>query len=160
MQTSFSPSNNSVGNSPATNLKWLSSSANAIHVSSASSPHHHQRMYMDRNSSVSFEDAYLIHMGSGPSPEPSSQLGLTLVQNRHLEEEDDEIQTGVMQHSSLIQFDDDDDLSVQQMESNRMEAYSPDGDNEVEYPYESVFGELHTRMSNPDESDEDDQVPW
>ncbi|KAI8336064.1 hypothetical protein EDC96DRAFT_579018 [Choanephora cucurbitarum] len=153
MQTSFSPSNNSVGNSPATNLKWLSSSANAIHVSP------HQRN-MDRNSSVSFEDAYLIHMGSGPSPEPSSHLGLTPIQNRHLEDED-EIQTSVMQHSSLIQFDDDDDdLSVEQMESNRMEAYSPDGDNEVEYPYESVFGELHTRISNPDESDEDDQVPW
>ncbi|KAI8058653.1 uncharacterized protein B0P05DRAFT_559344 [Gilbertella persicaria] len=153
MQTSFSPSSNSLGNSPAANLKWLSSSANAIHGSSPSP--NQQKLYLDKNSSVSFEDAYLIHMGSGPSPEPSSLLGLTPIQNQPLEEPETS-----MQHSSLIQFDEDEDEGSVQLKASH-NVYSPDGDNEVEYPYESVFGELHTRKEEEEEEEENGQsISW
>jgi hypothetical protein len=123
MQTSFSPSN-SIGNSPA-NLKWLSSSANAA---SPTTP----RSIMDQHSSVSFEDAYLIHMASDPAAAVSIN----------------------MQNSSLIQFDDsdaspdDDSLRFEQSQEVEKEeasesenkVFSPDGDNEMAYPSESIFG--------------------
>lgn len=177
MQTSFSPSSNSMGNSPATNLKWLSSSANAA-MNASPSPSMTNKSFLDRNSSLSFEDAYLINMGSGPSPEPSMH-GHTPQQQ----------QQQALQRSSLIQFDDDDDeedsisgvkegTDVIRLEGNddnddeveeshsqishqqqQSEVYSPDGDNEVEYPYESVYENIHQRPSK-DDSDDDDHIPW
>jgi hypothetical protein len=160
MQTSFSPSNNSLGNSPATN-KWLSSSANAVSSPSPSSAH---KLFTDRNSSVSFEDAYLINMGSGPSPEPLMP-GLTHQQPPPPS------QDSHMQNSSLIQFDDDDSdieeeaTTAAHLEQIKSDVYSPDGDNEVAYPYESVFGEFHhprTLNQDSDDENEDDnhQHPW
>lgn len=177
MQTSFSPSSNSMGNSPATNLKWLSSSANAA-MNSSPSPSMTNKSFLDRNSSLSFEDAYLINMGSGPSPEPSM--------HDHTPQQQ---QQQALQHSSLIQFDDYDDedsingvkegIDVIRLEGDdgnddeieelnsqinhqqqQSEVYSPDGDNEVEYPYESVYENIHQRPSKDDSDDDDDQVPW
>ncbi|KAI8890122.1 hypothetical protein K501DRAFT_320098 [Backusella circina FSU 941] len=126
MQTSFSPSN-SIGNSPA-NLKWLSSSANAV---SPTTP----RSIRDQHSSVSFEDAYLIHMASDPIAAISTNNN--------------------MQNSSLIQFDDsdaspdEDSLRFEQSQEvekekeeseNDNKIFSPDGDNEMAYPSDSIFG--------------------
>ena len=119
MLTSFSPSE-SINNSPAN--KWLSTSAN-----SPSS-----KLFANEKKSVSFEDAHFVNMGSGPSPEPSMH-GST-----------------PMQHSSLIQLDDnnslleDDEYNVRFESDNNINqiqnhVFSPDGDNEVAYPYESIF---------------------
>ena len=179
MQTSFSPSSNSMGNSPATNLKWLSSSANGA-INASPSPSTTNKSFLDRNSSLSFEDAYLINMGSGPSPEPSMH-GHTPQQQQQQQQQQ------ALQRSSLIQFDDDDDedsisgvkegvdairlegdddnedgelhsqISHQQQQS---EVYSPDGDNEVEYPYESVYENINHRPSKDDSDDDDDQISW
>ena len=160
MQTSFSPTSNSISNSPAAaSLKWLSSSANATmngEASSISPSSVAHRSFLDKNSSVSFEDAYLIHMGSGPSPEPSMNNN-----------------TGTnMYGSSLIQFDDEDDGKiVQESEEDvirleedddnesitQKDVYSPDGDNEVGYPSESIFGEIRTRKKN---SDDESNASW
>lgn len=155
MQTSFSPSSNSLNSSPAAaSLKWLSSSANAAGVPSPSPSSMNNRSFLEKNSSVSFEDAYLIHMGSGPSPEPSMN------------------NNNMMQHSSLIQFDDDDDNQILQPEAEediirleedsdnssidehpiRNDVYSPDGDNEVAYPSDSIFGDLRNNNSDNDSS--------
>lgn len=181
MQTSFSPSSNSMGNSPATNLKWLSSSANAV-MNTSPSPSMTNRSFLDRNSSLSFEDAYLINMGSGPSPEPSMH-GHTPQQQQQPQQ--------ALDSSSLIQFDDDDEDNIsdlkggidvirlegdddddssdeiknshsqhQQQRQQQSEVYSPDGDNEVEYPYESVYENIHQRPAKEDSDDDDDQVPW
>jgi hypothetical protein len=165
MQTSFSPSSNSLGNSPAAN-RWLSSSANAVPSPSPSPAH---RLFTDRNSSLSFEDAYLINMGSGPSPEPLMP-GLTHQQPPPPPQDNH------MQNSSLIQFDDDSDdeeetaskrstvhLEEEQVKSIASDVYSPDGDNEVAYPYESVFGEFHQPRPSDEDSDDDEdnhQHPW
>ncbi|KAI8997738.1 hypothetical protein BDB01DRAFT_772246 [Pilobolus umbonatus] len=149
MQTSFSPSN-SINASPA-GLKWLSSSANtATHDGSLSSMTNLVSNRLDRHSSVSFEDAYLINMGSGPSPEPSMHGFATVPVN-------------YMQNSSLIQFEDEDEgkakesfdedvIRLEQSDEERLdyeekieyeqqEIYSPDGDNEVAHPYDSIFGD-------------------
>ncbi|KAI9483370.1 MAG: hypothetical protein EXX96DRAFT_557957 [Benjaminiella poitrasii] len=165
MQTSFSPSSHqSLDISPAT--KWLSSSGANNNNGSSSSPSSvsttHKSLsfspyYIDgsntvnRNSSVSFEDAYLIHMGSGPNPEPA-MLGI-------IPQQDD-----LMQHSSLIQFDDDDEQEEEEeeeeaiMQQERSDVYSPDGDNEVAYPYESIFGDFHSRPLNNNNNDDDNVV--
>lgn len=183
MQTSLSPSSNSMGNSPATNLKWLSSSANAAMNASSPSPSMTNKSFLDRNSSLSFEDAYLINMGSGPSPEPSM--------HGHTPQQQQPPPLQALDSSSLIQFDDDEDEeqdSIHQLkggidvirlegdedstddaikrplaQQQQSEVYSPDGDNEVEYPYESVYENLHHagRVVKEDSDDEeDDQVPW
>lgn len=162
MQTSFSPSSNSISNSPAAaSLKWLSSSANAASVPSPSSVN--TRSFLDKNSSVSFEDAYLIHMGSGPSPEPS------------MHNNNSSNTVNMMQHSSLIQFDDDDDKVVHEAEEDiirleddddiehsivQRDVYSPDGDNEVAYPSESVFGEIRDRSFQKKDSDDESNASW
>lgn len=162
MQTSFSPSSKSISNSPAaTSLKWLSSSANAASVPSPSSVNN--RSFLDKNSSVSFEDAYLIHMGSGPSPEPS-------IHNNNSSNT-----VNMIHHSSLIQFDDDDDKVVHEAEEDiirleddddidhsilQRDVYSPDGDNEVAYPSESVFGEIRDRSFQKRDSDDESNASW
>ncbi|KAF1799995.1 hypothetical protein FB192DRAFT_1449478 [Mucor lusitanicus] len=185
MQTSFSPSSNSMGNSPATNLKWLSSSANAA-MNASPSPSMTNKSFMDRNSSLSFEDAYLINMGSGPSPEPSM--------HGHTPQQQQPPPLQTLDSSSLIQFDDDEDeednsihhlkggIDVIRLEGDdedadehrdatkpshaqqqqQSEVYSPDGDNEVEYPYESVYENLHHQRAVKEDSDDEDdnQVPW
>ncbi|KAG1235389.1 hypothetical protein G6F68_018921 [Rhizopus microsporus] len=76
-------------------------------------------------------------MGSGPSPEPSMH-GST-----------------PMQHSSLIQLDDDIRQSLEEdtirFESDTQlqnDLYSPDGDNEVAYPYESIFEGFHMQQDS------------
>lgn len=150
METSFSPSSHSLGNSPATN-KWLSSSANAVPSPSPSSVH---KSFTDRNSSLSFEDAYLINMGSGPSPE-QLMPGLTNQQQP--------LQDNHMQNSSLIQFDDDESDAEEETNNKRYTVHSkdeqvkPDGDNEVAYPYDSVFGEFR-HLHPSDENSEDDET--
>lgn len=96
---------------------------------------------------MSFEDAYLIHMGSGPSPEPSMHTNT------------------MMEHSSLIQFDDEDEVKEEEEDIIRLEeddlvqkdVYSPDGDNEVEYPSESIFGEIRDRSH---QSDDESNTSW
>lgn len=155
MQTSFSPSSNSMNNSPAAaSLKWLSSSANAAMNGGVPSPSPssvNNKSFLDKNSSVSFEDAYLIHMGSGPSPEPSMHNH----QNN-------------MEQSSLIKFDDDDNNDDKEEEEDiirleddldlvQKDVYSPDGDNEVEYPSESIFGEIRHRSH---QSDDESNTSW
>lgn len=140
---------------------------------------------MDRNSSLSFEDAYLINMGSGPSPEPSM--------HGHTPQQQQQTPLQALDSSSLIQFDDDEDDEdsihqlkggidvirlegdedadsvhdeikrphLQQQQQQSSEVYSPDGDNEVEYPYESVYENIHQRTVKEDsDDDDDDQVPW
>lgn len=157
MQTSFSPSSNSINNSPATtSLKWLSSSANAAMNGGVPSPSPSSvnKSFLDKNSSVSFEDAYLIHMGSGPSPEPSMNHN----------------QNNRMEHSALIQFDDDEDLKEEEdiirledddLDDNpQKDLYSPDGDNEVEYPSESIFGEIRDRSTRHHQSDDESNTSW
>lgn len=141
---------------------------------------------MDRNSSLSFEDAYLINMGSGPSPEPSM--------HGHTPQQQQPPPLQTLDSSSLIQFDDDEDeednsihhlkggIDVIRLEGDdedadehrdatkpshaqqqqQSEVYSPDGDNEVEYPYESVYENLHHQRAVKEDSDDEDdnQVPW
>ncbi|KAG1453622.1 hypothetical protein G6F56_007522 [Rhizopus delemar] len=119
MQTSFSPSE-SAGQSPA---KWLPTSANA------SSP----KLFTDKT--VSFEDAYLIHMGSGPSPESLQQViqsPLIQLDDHSLEEE-------------TIRFESD--VPIQK------DLYSPDGDNEVARPFESIFEGFHRQ-------EDTESFPW
>ncbi|KAI8643803.1 hypothetical protein BD408DRAFT_384881 [Parasitella parasitica] len=190
MQTSFSPSSNSMGNSPATNLKWLSSSANAA-MNGSPSPSATNKSFLDRNSSLSFEDAYLINMGSGPSPEPSMH-GHTPKQQQQPQalhdsslirfdddddddddndnDNDDDSSSGVKQGIDVIRLGDNDDDNhgdddaerprSSQLNQKQQEGYSPDGDNEVEYPYESVYENIHRHPSKDDSDDDDDQVPW
>jgi hypothetical protein len=158
MQTSFSPSSTSMSNSsPA---KWLSSSAKSANTQILPSPslgsNISGKSFLDKNSSVSFEDAYLIHMGSGPSPEPPTNL----------------------QHSSLIQFDNssDDDLVVankrgmeeeediikfeDNLEESNSKVYSPDGDNEVGYPSESVYGDFNHHGGGAKNVEDEENDPW
>ncbi|KAI9248359.1 hypothetical protein EDC94DRAFT_625046 [Helicostylum pulchrum] len=145
MQSSFSPSSNSISNSPAaTSLKWLSSSANAAMNAGVPSPSSvNNKSFLDRNSSVSFEDAYLIHMGSGPSPEPSMN-GLQHSSLIQFEED--------MLNEDIIRLEDDESDSEGELSSEQKDVYSPDGDNEVAHPSESMFVEIRERKDSDGES--------
>lgn len=146
MQSSFSPSSNSISNSPAaTSLKWLSSSANAAMNAAVPSPSSvNNKSFLDRNSSVSFEDAYLIHMGSGPSPEPSMN---GLQHSSLIQFEEDMLQEDIIRLEDDDGSESDDDLSPEQKD-----VYSPDGDNEVAHPSESMFVEIRERKDSDGES--------
>lgn len=95
-------------------------------------------------STISFENAHLISIGSGPSPEDVHPFDH---HQRYLHRT-----TTGMHESSLIQFDDDvvvDNettadairLSEDDQDSVMDQVFSPDGDNEVAYPSESIFAE-------------------
>ncbi|KAI9270875.1 hypothetical protein BY458DRAFT_539949 [Sporodiniella umbellata] len=113
MQTSFS-STEPISYSPA---KWMSTS----------SP---KQFTADKT--VSFEDAYLIHMGSGPSPDPLQSSALIQLDDQSLEEDTIKFESDLPLHDNL---------------------YSPDGDNEVARPFESVFEGFHAQ-------DDSGNFPW
>ncbi|KAG1133355.1 hypothetical protein G6F42_001503 [Rhizopus arrhizus] len=121
MQTSFSFTN-SISSSPASTVKWLSTSANAISGAASLS-----KFFANKNSSLSFEDAYLINMGNGPSSEPSMNHHSTVSSIVHLKEDSS------VEEEEVIRFEND--------LQNNNNLYSPDGDNEVAYPYESIYNE-------------------
>ncbi|OAD78698.1 hypothetical protein PHYBLDRAFT_157624 [Phycomyces blakesleeanus NRRL 1555(-)] len=138
MQTSFASSptlKTPLGSSPSQIGKWLSSSSGAMGSSHGSSGSI-ARSPM-QTSSLSFEDAYLISMGGAPGLDTAYEtLGFTSQQQNNLE------------NSSLIRFDEDEEESrsssvrLEESAHNMGEVYSPDGDNEVAYPSDSVFGEF------------------
>lgn len=104
-------------------------------------------------SSISFEDAHLISMGSGPSPED--------LLTHHQQQQQQTRGNMALHHSSLIQFDEEEEVrlpatpSMQSSSSIRLEdddddddppvmdqqVFSPDGDNEMAHPSESIFAE-------------------
>lgn len=57
-----------------------------------------------------------------------------------------------------------DEIKRSHLQQQQSEVYSPDGDNEVEYPYESVYENIHqsavVKEDSDDDEEEDDQVPW
>ncbi|KAF7727201.1 hypothetical protein EC973_007899 [Apophysomyces ossiformis] len=152
MQTSFTPSptlKTPLANSPS-GIKRLSSSAGA---GLSASP---MRLSLNRNTSLSFEDAYLISMGGAPGSDTTYD-GRDYLTDRAKHQE-------LMQdlgRSSLIQFDGDDfdediktsddvirledeedDYDSTDVDIQGDQVFSPDGDNEVDDPAESVINDL------------------
>ncbi|KAG0166346.1 hypothetical protein DFQ30_007310 [Apophysomyces sp. BC1015] len=152
MQTSFTPSptlKTPLANSPS-GIKRLSSSAGAA---LSGSP---MRLSLNRNTSLSFEDAYLISMGGAPGLD-------TMYDGRDYLTDGAKRQDLVrdLERSSLIQFDgddfddeikksddairledEDDDYDSTDVDIQGDQVFSPDGDNEVAYPAESIFSDL------------------
>lgn len=100
-------------------------------------------------SSISFEDAHLISMGSGPSPEDllthhqqqQSRGNMPLHHSSLIQFDEEEVRLPVtpsMQSSSSIRLEDDDDDNLPVMDQ---QVFSPDGDNEMAHPSESIFAE-------------------
>lgn len=136
MQTVFptpSPTGLSYGSSPA-GYKRLSSSAGAHSLQQPFIPGGH--VARSSPSTISFEDAHLINMGSGPSPED-----LLLLDPRF---NAGSFRPTPMHNSSLIQLDDDDEIVPSthgEEEGVADQLFSPDGDNEVAHPSESMLAE-------------------
>ncbi|KAI9312209.1 hypothetical protein BX666DRAFT_1989627 [Dichotomocladium elegans] len=116
-------------------------------------------------SAISFEDAHLISMGSGPSPEdlltndPRYAQQLSPHQQRSIAATTPG-SFAQLHHSSLIYFDDADEyeatrgggIEQESVNSIRLDddgngellmdhVFSPDGDNEMAYPSESILAE-------------------
>lgn len=153
MQTSFSSSPYKVlGSSPIGTKRMSSSAGNGSHGN---------RPMTERVPSLSFEDAYLISLGGGGAIEHSGSpmlpgTGFTPPPAIHNNSE-----YNGLQNSSLIRFDDDElvsadfdmddnDAAVQVVAENSSQGvyntilqgdqvFSPDGDNEVAYPSDSVM---------------------
>lgn len=162
--TSFTPSSTSMSsNSPA---KWLSSSAKSANNLLFPSPSPGTKSFLDKNSSVSFEDAYLIHMGSGPSPEPPTTLQhSSLIQ---FDNSDDDLlgststnAQGKDKQEDIMKFEDEEEDDEQEEEERGgKKVYSPDGDNEVDQPSDSMFGDFRTTHHQREVVEEEDDDPW
>ncbi|KAI7871060.1 hypothetical protein BDF14DRAFT_1330210 [Spinellus fusiger] len=141
MQTSFASSptlKTPLGSSPGQMSKWLSTSTGGMgssHGSAGSTARSPMQI-----SSVSFEDAYLISMGGAPGLDTNYESNEFIpVRTSHQG----------LENSSLIRFDEDEDESRMETQPSPEETgtglgeiFSPDGDNEVAYPSDSVFEEF------------------
>ncbi|KAG2175203.1 hypothetical protein INT44_007691 [Umbelopsis vinacea] len=154
MQTTFSSSPyGMLGSSPIGTKRISSSAGNASHSS---------RPITERVPSLSFEDAYLISMGGGATGfEHAGGHGNGFSPPSHaISKSTEDDSSDQMQGSSLIRFDDeevvsadfdmDDKDAVQVVAENFSQGayhtvlqgdqvFSPDGDNEVAYPSDSIL---------------------
>jgi hypothetical protein len=154
MQTTFSSSPyGMLGSSPIGTKRISSSAGNGSHSS---------RPTTDRVPSLSFEDAYLISMGGGATGfEHTGGHGNGFSPPSHtIHKSIEDDSADPMEGSSLIRFDDDevvsadfdmDDKDAVQVVAENFpqgayntilqgdQVFSPDGDNEVAYPSDSIL---------------------
>jgi hypothetical protein len=103
-------------------------------------PHHQQK---PRPSSLSFEDAYLISMGGAPVYQQKDELyppsDTALIRFDSDEDDDDDRADPMVSYSSLDGDFDIQGLELDDNDPKRDVVFSPDGDNEIGGPSDSIL---------------------